>query len=712
MRLKFIQIGYLFGVSLLLASIFYFFASNWQGFERLTKVGLSISITILFFITSLLLTKVIKTQSFLSHWSYFASVISFGLGLALIGQLYNSHADYYMLFFIWLIPSVVASVFTKYQPFYLLSYILLHIGIYFYLNPSSYHINWTETQLLIIILVIILLNSLLFIVTGQKYLKSAVIQYPSIILIHILFIALTNSDAFPTYGFWMNVGYVLFAIGGLYYYLKLKPHKPLMILFSMAGAAFVLVKGFELMSYFFGDLFLFLLLLFVIVLVFASVKLLQFFKKQQMHTVVRTVLVGTVTFVATVFATISVVGLIMTFFQDIPFWGLFIFAIFALIIPGIFGRWEATVKYTLLCTGYAIAFGSSIFEDVFIWKIIFLIVVVFGWVVIKVKGLQVIQFLLVNLVFGIILGESFDLSIELVMLILLLCNASLYVLLTTRRVSQATALTLAFCYFITLTVIPEVGYFVSLIYNISFFIIVTAFVLVARKRQWQYELIISLVFWFLFIGYKYYDLAWMLIHKSLLFFIVGILFIVVTRFFERRKKEKAEIKPGFVWPLRYLLIVLLLFQLGYMGFAAFSAEALLQNGVTIKLKLAPIDPRSLLQGDYVRLNYDISTIEDLQHIELHHNQLVEIVLQKNKVTGIYQYANVYSVNGSFNTTYTAQPDDVIITGRYDGWNNVYYGIETYFVPEGTGLDVQENANYAIVKVGENGNAILQGLTEN
>ncbi len=43
--------------------------------------------------------------------------------------------------------------------------------------------------------------------------------------------------------------------------------------------------------------------------------------------------------------------------------------------------------------------------------------------------------------------------------------------------------------------------------------------------------------------------------------------------------------------------------------------------------------------------------------------------------------------------------EIIINGSSSGWQSIYYGIETYFVPEGTGTETEQNARFAYVKVG-------------
>ena len=54
---------------------------------------------------------------------------------------------------------------------------------------------------------------------------------------------------------------------------------------------------------------------------------------------------------------------------------------------------------------------------------------------------------------------------------------------------------------------------------------------------------------------------------------------------------------------------------------------------------------------------------------------------------------------------------VIVTGKANG-NTITYGIENFFIEEGTGLEVEQNAKYANIKVGSNGDAILISVLSN
>ena len=62
-----VKTGYLLGVALTLSAVIYFFASNWQGMDRLEKVGLSIGLMWLFYGTSAIFAYGMKRHDFLGR---------------------------------------------------------------------------------------------------------------------------------------------------------------------------------------------------------------------------------------------------------------------------------------------------------------------------------------------------------------------------------------------------------------------------------------------------------------------------------------------------------------------------------------------------------------------------------------------------------------------------------------------------------------------
>ncbi len=61
-------------------------------------------------------------------------------------------------------------------------------------------------------------------------------------------------------------------------------------------------------------------------------------------------------------------------------------------------------------------------------------------------------------------------------------------------------------------------------------------------------------------------------------------------------------------------------------------EFLLKQGITMLLRPAPVDPRSLIQGDYTALRYDLPDF--LQEASLPRNGQVVVRLDEHQVTTI------------------------------------------------------------------------------
>jgi len=150
---------------------------------------------------------------------------------------------------------------------------------------------------------------------------------------------------------------------------------------------------------------------------------------------------------------------------------------------------------------------------------------------------------------------------------------------------------------------------------------------------------------------------------------------------------------------KFIIPAVIILQFFWIIVSVLMFEINLETGKSIILKIVPVDPRSLMQGDYVNLNYSISDINI--DFEASLRPFVRVVIHPNR-KGVYNYKSLYSKN------MTLDEKDVIIKGTPYG-DSIFYGIEHFFVPEGTGRAVERNADYALVKVSAGGNAMLVKL---
>ena len=137
-----------------------------------------------------------------------------------------------------------------------------------------------------------------------------------------------------------------------------------------------------------------------------------------------------------------------------------------------------------------------------------------------------------------------------------------------------------------------------------------------------------LVFAFIvYLGGFYYQLSIPLLYKGVLLVSFAVIFAIVTLFLRARYKSPSqsavENYPVFKAPIG-LVGVFLIALLGAVNYKVQQFEDVLATGKPVVLKIAPADPRSLMQGDYMVLNYAI--LSDLQQSQFSS--------ESNETTGI------------------------------------------------------------------------------
>jgi len=129
-----------------------------------------------------------------------------------------------------------------------------------------------------------------------------------------------------------------------------------------------------------------------------------------------------------------------------------------------------------------------------------------------------------------------------------------------------------------------------------------------------------------------------------------------------------------------------------------SRQGTLASGRTILLETVPVDPRSLFQGDYVVLSYKISTVDPGKVQEAgaswRPGETVYVTLR--------QQGKYWEAVAVHRRRPRAGPEEVVIKGRWNWGNRITYGIESYFVPEGQGREIERRRGQR----GEDGTARL------
>lgn len=141
-------------------------------------------------------------------------------------------------------------------------------------------------------------------------------------------------------------------------------------------------------------------------------------------------------------------------------------------------------------------------------------------------------------------------------------------------------------------------------------------------------------------------------------------------------------------------------------YSIYQKEETLKHGMVLRLELAPVDPRSLMQGDYMRLHFSLVSVVDKELVKIKYkvNKLI-IKVDKNKV-GTFS---------KFKENNILENDELVLNFTYTKYGNGDFvrskiGITSYFFEEGKGKKY-EHAIYGEFMVNENGEAILQHLLD-
>lgn len=142
-----------------------------------------------------------------------------------------------------------------------------------------------------------------------------------------------------------------------------------------------------------------------------------------------------------------------------------------------------------------------------------------------------------------------------------------------------------------------------------------------------------------------------------------------------------------------MVLVLLFF-----GFNIVKNEKVLSEGETVLLELRPVDPRSLMQGDYMTLYFEVCN--HIYGLEAESNKFCVVRLDDDRVAHFVSLTNDAAV--------ALREDELLL--RYslekNNWGEKFYtiGSDSYFFQEGT-ANKYATAKYGMLKVVTKGEMI-------
>lgn len=159
------------------------------------------------------------------------------------------------------------------------------------------------------------------------------------------------------------------------------------------------------------------------------------------------------------------------------------------------------------------------------------------------------------------------------------------------------------------------------------------------------------------------------------------------------------------------LIIIIVVFLGAFGWAVAQKENQLAHGAVVILRIAPLDPRSLMQGDYMELDFDVTRpleralrekyddwYEDDFIRRMPRSGLAVFALDENRVASFKRLADGEAAlaTGEILMKYRLRADQVQLASG------------AFFFQEGHGA-FYDRAVYAELRLDDNGNPLIVNL---
>jgi uncharacterized membrane-anchored protein len=159
-------------------------------------------------------------------------------------------------------------------------------------------------------------------------------------------------------------------------------------------------------------------------------------------------------------------------------------------------------------------------------------------------------------------------------------------------------------------------------------------------------------------------------------------------------------------PKPFLFATVAIIQVALIAMMVIDRARVLRDGTEITLATRPVDPRDFLRGDYVVLDYEISSLPAGALKDMPASGKGAVVYVKAAPTD-----NIYKPVSVHTEFVAVAGGEVLIRGHVSRGTDcgderssfcstlqVRYGIERYFVPEGEGREIEKSRNDGKVTV--------------
>lgn len=149
-----------------------------------------------------------------------------------------------------------------------------------------------------------------------------------------------------------------------------------------------------------------------------------------------------------------------------------------------------------------------------------------------------------------------------------------------------------------------------------------------------------------------------------------------------------------------IMIALLALILAALNYGVYEKEQIKEHGETLLLELAPVDPRSLMQGDYMRLRYAIERTAPEKELATHEKRGYMVI--RPDENNVAQFVRFH------------KEEDLAAGEKLLHFHKQYSSVrivpDSFFFQEGHAKHY-ENAKYGVFKFDNSGHHLLVGLAD-
>jgi uncharacterized membrane-anchored protein len=216
-----------------------------------------------------------------------------------------------------------------------------------------------------------------------------------------------------------------------------------------------------------------------------------------------------------------------------------------------------------------------------------------------------------------------------------------------------------------------------------------------------------------FFSWYYYNLQATLLYKSIVLVLLGIAmltswFVLNSIYKSNSHNNSITYKVMPVNASKWIAISTVFLILIAINFNIKEKEQLIENGEVLLFKLAPVDPRSLMQGDYMRLRFDLANtiLKEVRET----NKLNNIRIEKNEgqVIILKDEKNIVSFVALYTDQKLAENHRLIPYKYRNG--SIKFTTNAFYFQEGKASHFQKS-EYGEFKMSDSGDILLVHMVD-